>query len=409
MRPSLAPRNGFKQFHRKGFYLVARIPHVALLVETSHGYGRAVLQGIMQYLSEKGPWSLYFRPQGLEARPPNWLRTWRGDGILVRVEDRAMAEVVRQTGLPAVNLRVPFPEVPLPLVCLNSFALGGLAYQHLAERGFQHFAFCGVPPQSYHWMDERRESFEQTVRNAGSACSTFLGLERRHGTTSWEDEQNQMAEWLSLLPKPVGLMAATDERGLEVLQACRRAGVLVPDEVAVLGVDNDEFLCNLSDPPMSSISPNAQRVGYEGAALLDRLMAGARPPQRPLLLPPGGVVPRRSTDVVATDDRDLATAIRYIREHACEGLRLKHFFTTSRLSPRELERRMQKFLGRSPKEEITRVQMDRAKQLLTETDLSAAIIAEKCGFSQPKYFNQVFHAKVGVPPGAYRRNQRGTS
>src|SRR5207245_2317834 len=194
-------------------------------------------------------------------------------------------------------------------------------------------------------------------------------------------------------------MAGNDDRGLEVLEACHRAGILVPDEVAVIGVDNDEFLCNLSDPPMSSISPNAQRIGYEAAALLDRLMKGARTPTRPVLLPPGGVVARRSTDVVATDDRGLAVAIRYLREHACEGLRLKDFGKVSGLARRELGRRIRKVLGRSPKEEITRIQLDRAKQLLTETELPAALIAEKCGFSQPKYFCQVFHAKIGVPPG----------
>jgi LacI family transcriptional regulator len=204
-------------------------------------------------------------------------------------------------------------------------------------------------------------------------------------------------------------MAGNDDRGLEVLEACRRAGTLVPDELAVIGVDNDEFLCSLSDPPMTSISPNAQRIGYEAAALLDRLMAGARPPTEPLLLPPGGVVVRASTDVLATDDRELAAAIRYIREHACEGLRLKDFFKTSPISRRELERRMYKLLGRSPKEEMTHVQLDRAAQLLTETDLPVKAIAEKCGFNQAKYFSQVFHAKVGLPPGAYRRSTGGPS
>jgi LacI family transcriptional regulator len=155
---------------------------------------------------------------------------------------------------------------------------------------------------------------------------------------------------------------------------------------------------------MSSISCNAQRIGFEAAALLDRLMAGASPPKAPLLLPPGNVVPRESTDVLATDDRELAAAIRHIREHACAGLRLKDFYKSSAISRRELERRMQKLLGRSPKEELMRVQLERAKQLLVETDLPSSAIAEKCGFSQSKYFCQVFHAKIGLPPGAYRRS-----
>jgi LacI family transcriptional regulator len=359
----------------------------------------------MQYLHEHGPWSLYFQPHGLEARPPDWLKAWRGDGILVRVEDRAMAKAVHQTALPAVNLRVPFPDLPLPVVGLDNLALGEVAFRHLGDRGFKHFAFCGIPGGLYPWMDERRQSFEKAVRDSGRECHTFVGVWRRKQPPSWEEEQNQIADWIRTLPKPVGLMAGNDDRGLEVLEACSRAGVLVPEEVAVIGVDNDEFLCNLSNPPMSSISPNAQCIGYEAAKLLSRLMAGTRPPNQPLLLPPGSVVERRSTDVLATDDRELAAVIRHIREHACEGLRLKDFLKTISFSRRELERRTRTLLGRSPKEEIMRVQLERAKQLLTETDLPLAAVAEKCGFSQPRYFNQVFHAKVGLPPGAYRKSK----
>jgi LacI family transcriptional regulator len=168
-------------------------------------------------------------------------------------------------------------------------------------------------------------------------------------------------------------------------------------------VDNDEILCSLSSPPLTSVDINTVQVGYEAAALLDRLMAGARPPDEPMLLTPRGVVPRESTDVLATDDRELAVAIRFIRDHACGGLRVKELVRKTGLTRRSLERRMEKLLGRSPKEEITRVQIERAKRLLTETDLSAAEVAEKCGYGQPKYFSQVFHAKVGLPPGAYRR------
>lgn len=384
---------------------MANRPHVALLVETSHGYGRAVLQGIMQYVRAHGPWSLYCQPRGLHERPPDWLKAWQGDGIVARIEERAMAEAIAQTGLPAVNLRVRFTDKWMPHVGMNNRAVGGLAFEHLSERGFQHFACCGITPGLYFWMDEREVSFAESVQKGGGTYSRFAGHERRRRKPSWEQERNEIAAWLTSLPKPVGLLTCSDERGLEVLEACRYAGILVPDEVAVIGVGNDEFLCTLSDPPMSSISSNAQRIGFEAAALLDRLMAGGRAPRHGLEIPPGGVVARQSTDVVATADRELAVAIRYIRERACDGLRLKTLFNWCTLSQRELERRMLKFLGRSPKEEIMRVQIERAKQLLTETDLPAAAIAEKCGFAQAKYFNRVFHTKVGLPPGEYRRSK----
>lgn len=380
-----------------------RIPHVALLIETSRGYGRDLLRGVIRYLGEHGPWSIYFQPHDLSAPPPPWLKNWHGDGILVRIDNRQMARVVRQTRLPAVDLRFSVPGTGLPGVGIDNRAVVQLAFRHLADCGFKQFAFCGLPGKANVWMDLRRELFQEFVRASGHSCHVFETPARAR-SASWELEQEWIADWISHLPKPIGVMACNDDRGQQVIDACRRVNILVPDEVAVIGVDHDEILCSLSSPPLSSVDINTQQVGYEAAALLDRLMAGEAAPTQWTLLAPRGVVARESTDVLATEDRELAATIRFIRQHACEGLRLKDVVRQISLSRRELERRLRKLLGRSPKEEITRVQIERAKQLLTETNLSAAVIAEKCGFSQPKYFNQVFHAKVGLPPGAYRRS-----
>jgi LacI family transcriptional regulator len=302
-------------------------------------------------------------------------------------------------------LRFSVSGLGLPGVGIDNQAVVRLAFEHLATCGFKHFGFCGPPQRRNAWMDLRRELFRRMVHDAGLACHDF---ETMQGGASnvWEDEQELIATWILKLPKPIGIMASNDDRGQQVLDACRRVNVLVPEDVAVIGVDNDEILCNLSSPPLSSVDINTQQVGYEAAALLERMMAGRSAPERPLLLSPHGVVARESTDVLATEDRELAAAIRHIREHACEGLRLKDAAKWTPLSRRELERRMRKLIGRSPKEEITRVRLERAKLLLTETNLAAAVIAEKCGFEEPKYFSQVFHAKVGLPPGAYRRSAK---
>jgi len=379
---------------------------VALLIETSRAYGRGLLQGVIRYLRAHRPWSVFFQPHGLGAPPPPWLRNWKGDGILVRIDDRRMAAAVRRTGLPAVDLRFSVPNVGLPGIGIENRAVVRMAFEHLADGGFKHFGFCSWPRRQNPWMDLRCDLFQQLVRErAGHGCHVFEGS-AGSPVVSWEVEQEQIAAWVRRLPKPIGVMACNDDRGQQVLDACRRVNALVPDEVAVIGVDNDEILCNLSSPPLSSVDINTQQAGYEAADLLDRMMAGKPAPAEPLLFAPRGVVPRESTDVLATEDRDLAAAVRFIRGHACEGLRLKDCERRIGLSRRELERRMRKLLGRSPKEEITRVQMERAKQLLTETDLPAAAIAAKCGFSQAKYFNQVFHARVGLPPGAYHRSMR---
>jgi LacI family transcriptional regulator len=382
-----------------------KVPQVALLIETSRAYGRGLLLGINGYLRAHGPWSIYVNTNDLGTPPPQWLRNWTGDGILARIEDREMAATIRQTGLPAVDLRYSVRNVGFPHVGLDNRAVVALAFQHLANCGFRQFGFFGLPPGKNVWMDLRRELFQQVVVESGSRCDVF-DWPYRPNSTNWDDEQSQIAAWVRQLPKPVGVMTSSDERGLQLLEACRRINVLVPDEVAVIGVDNDEILCNLSHPNLSSVDVNTYNVGYEAAALLDRMMAGAPAAEQPVLLAPGIVVPRESTDVLATDDRELADAISKIRRHACDGLRLKDFAMMTNLSRRTLERRVRSLLGRSPKEEITRVQLECAKRLLVDTNLSVVAVAEKCGFSQPKYFSQVFHARVGIPPTLYGRNAK---
>ena len=379
--------------------------HVALLIETSRAYGRGLLHGISVYLQDHYAWTIYFQPGGLDTPPPRWLRRWHGDGILARIDNLQTAEMILQTGLPAVDLRYTIRNLGLPNVGPDNHAVVSLAFQHLRDCGFTHFGFCGLPPKRNFWMDLRRRLFEQRVQVAGFICHIFDGTAQGVSAT-WEDEQEQIAAWIRRLPKPIGVMTCNDDRGLQVLDACRRINVLVPEDVAVIGVDNDEILCHLSNPKLSSVDVATYRVGYAAAALLDRMMAGEPPPQEPVQLAPGVVVPRASTDVLATQDPELAEAIHFLRQHACEGLRLKDFERMSILSRRTLERRVKKLLGRSPKEEITRVQLELAKGLLAETDLPVVVVAEKCGFSQPKYFSHVFHAKVGTPPALYRRNAK---
>jgi LacI family transcriptional regulator len=294
-----------------------QLPHVALLIETSRGYGRSLLQGVIRYQREHRPWSIFFEPHALGAPPPPWLKSWQGDGILARIDDRTMGRAVRRTGLPAVDLRFSVSGLGLPGVGIDNQAVVRLAFEHLATCGFKHFGFCGPPPRRNAWMDLRRDLFQQSVHEAGLACHVFDTIPKA-AANAWEVEQELIATWILRLPKPIGIMASNDDRGQQVLDACRRVNVLVPDDVAVIGVDNDEILCNLSSPPLSSVDINTQQVGYQAAALLERMMAGRPAPKQPLLLAPHGVVSRESTDVLATEDRELAAAIRHIREHACE-------------------------------------------------------------------------------------------
>ena len=212
-----------------------------------------------------------------------------------------------------------------------------------------------------------------------------------------------MIEWLESLPKPCGVFCACDVYGVQVTNACRSRGIAVPTQVAVLGVDNDPVICSVSFPPLSSVDLNSKKVGYEAAALLDRMMAGKQPPKRTIFVEPEHVITRESTDIIAVDDADVAQAIRLIREHACRGLRVKDVAETLGLSRRALQQRFQRCLHRTPKEELMQVQIDRAKMLLSQTDLSVEQISRRCGFTTFEYFVRAFRRKTGTTPRIYRK------
>jgi LacI family transcriptional regulator len=223
----------------------------------------------------------------------------------------------------------------------------------------------------------------------------------------WERNQQELAQWLRGLPKPVGIMTCHDDRGHQVLEACRRAELSVPDSVAVIGVDNDPFLCNLCTPPLTSVDINPARIGYEAAAHLAALMNGAKPTRQPVLLgPPRGVAPRQSTDMLAIDDVEVAGAIRFVRENAVKGITVQDVLKRAERSPSTLERRIKRLLGRTIKAEITRVKLSRARLLLCETELPVAKIAARCGFSEPRYFCEVFRHAEAMTATAYRRKFR---
>jgi LacI family transcriptional regulator len=383
-----------------------RIPRVALLIETSRAYGRGLLRGVRRYIAEHGPWSVFFRPRGLGDPPPPWLASWHGDGILVRADTRRLVQAVGACNVPTVDLRFSFLDTGWPSVGIDNRAIVELAFQHLVNQGLRHFAFCGLPASENVWMDYRGACFQSAAVAAGHACSSFPLARSRRRSIEAEEEQQAMAAWLTGLPKPVGVMACNDDRGLEVLEACRRAGLHVPDEVAVIGVDNDEMLCGLSDPPLSSVDVGVERAGYDAAALLDRLMRGRKAPAQPLILQPYGVVVRRSTEILSVDDPDLRELIRFIRANACRGLRVEEALRHSELSPSTLKRRFDKLLGRSPKEEITRIRMEAAGRLLAETELPIAEVAVRCGFAELKHFTRAFHAWAGITPSGQRRQAR---
>jgi LacI family transcriptional regulator len=232
----------------------------------------------------------------------------------------------------------------------------------------------------------------------------------RHGATlaAGQKERERLMQWLAALTKPVGVMACSDRQGLRILDACRRLNVVVPEEVAVIGVDNDEETCRLAAPPLSSVRDDARKVGFEAARLLDKLMAKPSGAEDvfPILIPPLGVAVRRSTEVTAVDDPLIAAVMRRIREQACAGLQVADLVTQFRVSRSVLYRRFHDSLNRTPHDEILRVQLERAKRWLDESDFTLERIAELSGFQHHEYLSVAFKREMGLTPGEYRRQLR---
>lgn len=373
--------------------------HVALLVETSLASGRDILCGIARYVREHQPWALYHEPRSLEESVPPWLRSWQGHGIIARIQNPGIAAAVKATGLPVVDVLGVVPEQGFPLVHVDDQAIARSAAEHLRERGFRNFAYFGIEAEN--WSERRRDAFLEAVTDARHEVAKYE-LPRSAADT-WESIEDELALWIRDLPKPVGVMVCSDQRGPLVLEACRRAGVQVPDEVAVVGVDNDVPLCEVCNPPLSSVQPGHDQVGYEAAALLDRLMAGGAIPREPVYVAPRGVVPRHSSDVLAIDDRPIATALQLIREEAGLGTSVEALARQVGLSRSVFQRRFRASLKRSVHQEILNARLKRAQTLLAETDLPLAEVAERTGFKHQEYLGAVFKSRLGSTPAQFRK------
>ena len=376
---------------------------VALIVETSLAPGREILRGIAGYLREEGPWSIAHEPRTLEQSVPRWLHQWRGDGIIARVQNQRVADVIAAVRVPTIDVLGVVDGLPFPLVHVDDKAIGREGAEHLLDQGYRRFAFISIRGEN--WSQRRAQAFAQRVEEAGFVCQHHIVSRHTARQQSWKDSGPELASWLIELPKPTGLMLASDQLGPHTLEICRSNGLVVPDDLGVLGVDNDEPLCEVSDPPLSSVWPNHRQVGYEAARLLDTLMRGATARPGPTLLPPKGVQARMSTNVLAVDDEYVARSLRYIREHACEAIDVDEVVKSVPLSRSVLQRRFREVLGRSIHDELIRVRLARARELLEDTDLPMVEIAERTGFHHQEYMGAVFRQRLNMTPGQLRRGR----
>jgi len=388
----------------KAFGIANERRSVALLIETSNSYARGILAGIAAYVRHHGDWLIDLPEQERGGSPPGWLADWKGDGIIARIETDEIAAALRKSKLPVVDVSAARHLKDIPWVETDDRAIARLACEHLLDRGFRHLAYFG--DAEFNWSRLRKVHFEQAAFQAGCQCSVHESASRRDAAYSWDREKRLLKGWLHGLPRPVGIMACYDIQAQKLLEACRELDISVPEEVAVLGVDNDPLLCELASPPLSSVICNTHRTGVEAASLLDRMMSGDAVGSRAVLVEPLGIQTRQSTDILAIDDSDVAAALRFIRENAFTGIHVRDVLREVPLSRRVLENRFRRTLGRTPHQEIHRLRIQRVKQLLTETDLSLSEIALRSGFRHDEYLSVAFKKAVGVPPRDYRRAER---
>lgn len=373
---------------------------VALLVETSSRYGRGVLTGVANFIAARPQWSIFLEEKDVHQDAPNWIRKYPVDGIISRVTNDYLSDFAAEANIPLVELTDRGTDGKLHMLRSDDNQIGEFAAEHLLERGLRNFAFCGFSGEG--WSTRRFLGFRSRIARAGHDVAVFDTAWHFNEAHSWHKNLEQIAAWVAQLKKPVGIMACNDMRGQHVLNACRLREYEVPDEVAVIGVDNDELYCRLSHPPLSSVVPDVERIGYRAAELLDRLMTKEQVDPEVQEIPPLGIRARQSTDTMAVPDPEISAAIVYIREHACRGISVNDILEAVPISRSGLERGMRKYLNRSPKQEIRNAQIRHATQLLIDTDMTIDRIAAMCGFKHPEYMHVVFRRETGRTPGNIR-------
>lgn len=383
---------------------------VLLMLGCSRASERGMLRGVIRYCRFHHPWILYREPP-FYRKPPyhelprdvktlTRLREQGFDGIFTFTANRAQLETIIPRGFPSVVVPIEEKTPGYCSIVEEARTVGRVAAEHFLDRGFTRFAFCGY--DHMFWSRIRQDGFVRRVAQAGFTVHLYQPPGPSDRLT-WEAEQASMAKWLQSLPKPVGLMVCNDDRAEQVVEANKTAKARVPDEIAILGVDDDDMICELTNPPLSSIALNFEEAGYEAAAQLDRQMAGGRTLRKEIHLRPTHVHTRRSTDVLAVEDPIVAKALRFIRAHSGDVLSVEDIVEAASTSRRLLERHFKDVVGASVYREIQRTHIERACRMLAETNWSLTEIAGRCGFSNAVHFSIAFKRQMRATPQQHRR------
>jgi LacI family transcriptional regulator len=372
---------------------------VAVILDPSNMYQRRIIRGIAEYVHQNARWRLFIEPGGADMVPDP--RTWQGDGVIAYFGDRRTEEFVAEAGVPAVSIERGLRAMPrkIPVVATDNAAIGRLAAKHFVAKGFQHLAYCGATEPSAYWCEPRAAAFAAAALDAGATFSRFA--QRQRIARNWPAALASLAEWIATLPPGTGILAVNDARARHVVEACGLAGRRVPEDVAVLGVDNDEMLCELTTPPLSSIEHDTREIGRRAAETLDKLMGG-KPCHGSVLVPPVGVTERRSTEQLATEDAEVAAAIYFMRANVGKAMHVEDVARASGLSLSTLKSRFKAVVGRPVHAELQRLRIEEARRLLATTSIPVKKVAALAGFVDVSHFTTAFRRHTGLPPGRYR-------
>lgn len=380
--------------------------NIAVIVETSNGYARDLLRGIHSYARNNPGWSLYLTEHGRHEIDESFVGNWKFDGVIARIETDLMASIIQKMDVPTVDVSAARKIQGIPWVETDDGMITKLAVEHLQDCGLQNFAFFGDP--FYNWSVWRQQKFEELMDLPFDYVSHMIyNLPKRtEPRVKWWMEREKIRAWLQSLPKPVGIFACYDACGQQLLEICRYYNFMVPEDIAVIGVDNDELLCDLSTPSMSSIIPNGKLTGSLAAELLDRMMHGEQLRSQKHSIAPLGVKKRVSTDVLSVVDPHIAQAIAFIRENAQRNIRVEDVLEIVPMSRRVFETRFRQALNRTPHQEILRVRVNAVRELLTQSDLSMFEISEKLEIQHPEYLSVFFKKETGMTLKEYRDQVR---
>jgi LacI family transcriptional regulator len=379
-----------------------RVKHIALALPLDVVFVERLLPGILDFARAQGGWVFTRIPERLTPSF-EWLRNWEGDGAFVLISNETDVRVARSLPMPVVNVGGYVKDVRVPTVTLDQQMVGRLAAEHLLSRRFRRFGYYGVRDLWY--SEQRRIGFETTLQAVGYRCSSIESTNLIRSPWDWRRVGGELARWLRSLQPPVGIMASWDLRAQILSEACAMIGLRVPEDVAIIGVDNDPIACEFCIPQLSSVSRNDRELGRQAANLLSQLLEGKRSLKLPILIPPDRVVARRSTDTLVIEDPEVAGVVQQIRDHLNEVFGVERILRLSPLSRRQLEQRFRRSVGSSPYAFLNELRVERAKTLLTESHKRTLTrIASECGFNELRRFRAVFRRLTRLSPAEYRRN-----